>query len=198
MEQSFNPLPMLEKALWEVRRAYWEKQAMRNPKMSGWCGYEAWARLRREVSLISMYGHSAATRAETFSVWDCQLALDSGQPVDDIVIQANGAPVRRLNTRTMEVVEMLGSAGVNSSDIKALKSMFRNGSRLVVETPYFQMLSLNGRPVEEDTAPVQIKTRSWDIREFIEKGLVIQDEPNVFALTLAGKNAIEQFNAFPD
>lgn len=198
MEQSFNPLPMLEKALWEVRRAYWEKHATRSPKLSGWCGYEAWARLRREVSLIAVYGHSAATKGDTFSAWDCQLSLDSGQPVDDIVIQANGAPVRRLNTRTMEVVEMLGSAGATSSDIKALKSMFRNGSRLVVQSPYFQMLSLNGRAVEDDTAPVQMKTRSWDIREFIEKGLVIQDEPNVFALTLAGKNTIEQFNAFPD
>lgn len=197
MEQSLNPLPALEKALWEVRRAYWEKRSGREPKLSAWCGYEAWARIMRELSLMSMYVSERLMKKDTLLAWGCEFSLDSGQPVDDIIIQANGAPVRRMNTRTMDVAEMLGSGGVTSSDIAALKSMFRHGSRIVVETPYFQMISLDGRPVTDEAVPVSIKTRHWDIREFIEKGVVIEDEPNVYALTLAGKNTIEQFNAFP-
>lgn len=193
MSDDYNPLPKVEQVVMDLYGVHWDKEKD-EPKLTGWCGYEAWRRLMRHVSMLSMdIGRDPKFRA--FSVWGCKFDKDPGQPVDDIVFQSNGAPVRRLNTATMNVEVLTGPAGVLSADIKGLEAVFRGDYAITIENPWVRVAHM--APLQVDDAPVFIQTRTWDMSDFLRQGLVHKTGERTYSLTLAGRNAIAQFNAFP-
>jgi hypothetical protein len=125
--------------------------------------------------------------------YGCTFDLDAGQPVNDILFQVNGAPVRKLDTATRDLEVFMGPPEVRAADLAAMASAFKNGPMRVEAYPV--IMKLKHAPCADPETPIE--TRSFSISDWVDAGLVYQPKPRTYALTLAGRNAIEQFKAFP-
>lgn len=197
MEKASKLSDLLIKTSDEIVRAIYDKDG-RVPKLTGWCGEEAYMLLRRDVPVyhLGFVPNGSADPEILFAriAYKC----DPGQDLHTITICLDGAPIRQVNTKTMNVEQVMGPLGVSSADLEALASMFKHHDRYVVGRAGVMTAKLDLRlssPANPEE-PIKLKTRSFSFHEWKEKGLVYSPEKNVWAITLAGKNAIQQWRAF--
>lgn len=197
MEKASKLIDLLIKTSDEIVRAIYDKDG-RVPKLTGWCGAEAYMLLRRDVPVyhLGFLPNGSADPEILFAriAYKC----DPGQDLHTITICLDGAPIRQVNTKTMNVEQVMGPLGVSSADLEALASMFKHHDRYVVGRAGVMTAKLDLRlssPANPEE-PIKLKTRSFSFHEWKEKGLVYSPEKNVWAITLAGKNAIQQWRAF--
>lgn len=180
-----------------IRRALYEKRSG-DPKLDGWCGVEAYMRIRTDLPLIHL-GYVPKAKADAAVLYaGIAYRLDPGQQPDAITVCLNGAPIRRVDTKAMKVETITGPEGVRAIDLEALHHLFRNSDKFYTERSGMLTSKLTTR-VSDDLSPdepLKMRTRHFSFHEWQMLGLVYSPEPKVWAITLAGKNAIEQWRAF--
>ena len=176
----------------EVRMGAYDKDPRADEaKLTAWCGVQAWMRFRREVDL-AMLRIGDVRHASSLLYCGCAFMLDPDQPEDDITLCRNGAPVRQLDTKTRDLTVFMGPPGVMAHELAALAAAFRDGPMRVAESPILMALKPDPKAAPEDP----IVTRSYSMQDWMEQGLVYMPATRTYALTLAGKNAVEQFKAW--
>lgn len=179
-----------EKIIHEIRVAYARKNNEK-PKLSAWFGHEAWVELRRNVSLLAL-DMSASRDFNSLTYYGCDMKLDPDQPLHEVIFLSNGAPVRKYDTKAMTLDYNMSAPGVMAVQLQTMASVFKNGPMKVEAYPRIMSLRHLPEPLPQDP----IETRDFSVNDWIDWGMVYMPEPRTYALTLAGKNAIEQFKSF--
>lgn len=188
---------LLGRMSYDIRRALYDKRSGA-PKLDGWCGHEAHMLLRRDLPMIEL-GFIPRAKADAVILYGgISYHLDPGQDLNTITVCLNGAPIRRVDTKAMTVESVMGPVDVKALDLEALSYLFRHSDTFhtdrggVLTARLMPGLADDAKPEE----PIKMRTRHFSFREWKEKGLVYSPEKNVWTITLAGKNAIEQWRAF--
>lgn len=182
----------IERMIFDIRNARYSPSEDA-AKLTAWCGCEAWMRIRRNLDLMTLSMSMRPGGDMKLKLWGCEFNEDPDQPLDEIWLQSNGSPVRRLNTTTMQLDTFMGPVGVRAVDLEAMARAFKNGPMKVDAYPLIMSLA----PARGDEKPDDpIRTRSFSINEWIALGLVYMPATRTYALTHAGKNAVEQYKAF--
>lgn len=186
-------MPTIERMLFDIRSARYSS-GDEPAKLTAWCGYEAWMRVQRDLNLMTANMRMYPSGPAKLTLWGCEFNEDPDQPLNEIWFQSNGAPVRKLDTETMKLETFLGPLGVKALDLAAMAAFFRNGAVKVEVYPRIMSIV----PARADTRPEDpIETRSFSVNEWIALGMVYMPSTRTYALTQAGRNAVEQFKAFP-
>lgn len=186
-------MPTIERMIFDIRSARYSSSD-EPAKLTAWCGYEAWMRVRRDLDLMTARMQMYPNGVSKLTLWGCEFNEDPDQPLNEIWFQSNGAPVRKLDTETMKFDIFMGPVGAKAIDLSAMASLFKNGPLKVEVYPRIMSIA----PMRADEKPSDpIRTRDFSVNEWIALGLVYMPATRTYALTHAGRNAVEQFKAFP-
>lgn len=192
MDESVTPTvaEFCERIIHAIRAAHFQ-HTPEKPKLSAWFGHEAWMEFRHSLTLMAL-DMTGSRDFNSLTYYGCDMKLDPDQPLHEVTFMSNGAPVRRLDTKAKSLDTIMSAPHVMAQQLRAMASMFKNGP-VVAELPW-AIISLKNNNAAKPDDPIAM--RHFSVDDWIEWGMVYRSAPRTYSLTLAGKNAVEQFKSF--